>query len=208
MKPTKMVVRFADGRIKKGYSQDFSQNKPTFHLTKDRAGGPGAWEEIQVADLKAVFFVNSFPGNTHNKEKKDFSEEDNLIGRKIEVVFADGEILRGSILGYNARETGFFFFPADPKSNNQRAFVVNASVKKIRYLGSDPTPASAKNDYQCLIPENHGKVLMVSGEERRVLRLVLSKVLEIDSGREYIVENLGEYYLKIAQELLEEMERA
>jgi len=32
-------------------------------------------------------------------------------------------------------------------------------------------------------------------------------VLETDSGREYIVEKLGDSYLKIAQELLEEMER-
>jgi hypothetical protein len=48
---------------------------------------------------------------------------------------------------------------------------------------------------------------MVRGEERRVLRLALSKVLGMDSGREYIIENLGEDYLKIAQDLLEEMER-
>jgi hypothetical protein len=116
--------------------------------------------------------------------------------------------LRGSILGYNAKEAGFFFFPADPKSNNQRAFVVNASVKKIRYLGSDPTPSRANNDYQCLIPETRGKLLMVSGEERKVLKLILARVLETDSGREYIIENLGEDYLKIALELLEEMERA
>jgi hypothetical protein len=58
-----------------------------------------------------------------------------------------------------------------------------------------------------LIPETGGKLLMVSGEERKVLKLILAGVLETDSGREYIIEKLGEVYLRLAEELLEEMER-
>jgi hypothetical protein len=64
-----------------------------------------------------------------------------------------------------------------------------------------------RNDYQPLIPETRGKLLMVTDEERAVLRLVLSKVMETPSGREYIVEALGEPYLKIAEDLLKEMEQ-
>jgi hypothetical protein len=207
MKPARMVVRFADGRIKKGYSQDFYPNKPTFHLSRDSAGGPGEMEEVQVAGLKAVFFVNTFAGNPDYKERKGFAEGDTPKGRKVEVTFADGEILQGSVLGYSPNEAGFFLFPADPKSNNMKAFVVNGSVKKFRYLGSDKALASTKNDYQCLIPETRGKLLMISGEERKVLKLVLSKVLETGSGREYIIKKLGNAYLEIAKELLEEMER-
>jgi hypothetical protein len=122
-----------------------------------------------------------------------------------EIARKDGEILQGSVLGYSPKESGFFLFPVDPKSNNMKAFVVNASVKNFRYLATEPD--SMKNDYQMLIPENRGKLLMISGKERRVLKLVLSKVLAMDSGREYIVDKLGDHYLKIAQELLEEMEK-
>jgi hypothetical protein len=57
-----------------------------------------------------------------------------------------------------------------------------------------------------LIPETRGKLLMVTDEERMLLRLVLSKVMETDGGREYIVEKLGIAYLQIAEELLKEME--
>jgi hypothetical protein len=207
MKPVKIVVRFSDGRVKKGYCQDFFPNKPLFHLIRNDAGRSQELEEIPVADLKALFFVNTFAGNPDYKERKEFAEGDSPKGRKVEVSFADGEILQGSVLGYSTKEPGFFLFPVDPNSNNLKAFVMNASVKEFRYLGSETAPVSTKNDYQCLIPENRGKLLMISGEERKVLRLVLSKVLETDSGKEYIIEKLGAHYLKIAQELLEEMEK-
>jgi hypothetical protein len=207
MDPVKIVVRFADGRIKKGYCQDFFPNKPVFHLIRNHAGGSKEPEEIQVADLKAVFFLKTFAGHPDYKERKEFAEGDSPKGRKVEVTFADGEILQGSVLGYSPKEAGFFLFPADPKSNNMRAFVLNASVKNFRYLESEAAPANSKNDYQFLIPENCGKLLMVSGEERKVLKLVLTKVLRTDSGREYIIEKLGNSYLKIAEELLEEMVR-
>jgi hypothetical protein len=47
---------------------------------------------------------------------------------------------------------------------------------------------------------------MVTDDERILLRLVLSKVMETDGGREYIVERLGEPYLQLAADLLKEME--
>jgi hypothetical protein len=76
---------------------------------------------------------------------------------------------------------------------------------KSRQKEKDQRPP--RNDYQPLIPETRGKLLMVTDEERAVLRLVLSKVMETPSGREYIVEALGEPYLKIAEDLLKEMEQ-
>jgi hypothetical protein len=206
MGPVKIVIRFADGRIKKGYSQDFFPNKPLFHLARNHSGESQEPQEIRVADLKAVFFVHSFAGNPDYEERKMFADGDNPQGRKVEVVFADGEILQGAVLGYRSDQAGFFLFPADPKSNNMKAFVVNASVKEFRFLGSGTSPADKKNDYQCLIPETRGKLLMISGEERKLLKLVLSKVLETDSGKDYVVEKLGDYYLKIAEQLLREME--
>jgi hypothetical protein len=207
MKPVKMVAHFSDGRIRKGYCQDFFPNKPVFHLIGSNAEGAQEPEEILVADLKALFFVNSFAGNPDYKERKEFDQGDSPKGRKVEVIFADGEILHGSVLGYSSKEPGFFLFPVDPKSNNLKLFVVNASVKDFRYLGSETAPVSTRSDYQCLIPETRGKLLMISGEERKVLKLVLSQVLRTDSGTEYILEKLGDHYLKIAQELLEEMEK-
>lgn len=207
MDPVKIIARFSDGRMKKGYSQNFFPNKPSFHVTSP-AGESAEPEEVRVADLKAVFFVNTFDGNPDYKERKTFSGDELSQGRKVEVTFVDGEVLQGSALGYNPKEVGFFLFPADPKSNNLRVFVVNASVKKFRILESDPMPKTPDNkEYQCLIPDNWGKLLMLSGEERAVLALILARVMETESGREYIIEKLGKRYIKVAYDLLKEMER-
>jgi Family of unknown function (DUF6982) len=206
MEPVKIVARFADGRIKKGYSKDFSPNRSNFHLMGDRAGGSGEPEEIQVADLKAVFFVHDSAGSPNDAERKTFAEGDSSRGQKVQVAFADGELLSGSVPGYSPKESGFFLFPADPGSKHMRIFVVNASVKEFRYLGAHDAPKPAKSDYQCLFAEPSGNLLMVSGKEKKVLKLVLSKVLGTDSGREYITGKLGNAYLSIAEELLKEME--
>ena len=109
-------------------------------------------------------------------------------------------------MGYDPKGPGFFLFPSDPKSNNQRVFVINSSAKSFRYLEDEMAQKTRGNDYQCLIPETRGKLLMVTDEERILLRVVLSKVMETDGGREYIVERLGKPYLQIAEDLLKEME--
>jgi len=206
MESVKIVVRFADRRILKGYSQDFFPNKPAFHLVKNLAKGSATHKEISVSDLKAIFFVKTFAGNPDYKERKRFLEGDIAQGRKAEVVFLDGEILQGSVLGYDPKGPGFFLFPSDPKSNNHRVFVVNGAVKSFRYLEDELAQKTRKDDYQCLIPETRGKLLMVTDQERILLREVLSKVMETDGGRDYIVERLGEPYLHIAADLLKEME--
>jgi hypothetical protein len=47
---------------------------------------------------------------------------------------------------------------------------------------------------------------MLSGQERNLLKLLLPKIMQADSARQYIVENLGTAYLRIGEELLREME--
>jgi hypothetical protein len=206
MESVKIVVRFADERILKGYSQDFFPNKPVFHLVRNIARGSANQKEIHVSDLKAIFFVKTFAGNPDYKERKSFAEGDIVQGRKVEIAFVDGEILQGSVLGYNPKDSGFFLFPSDPKSNNHRVFVVNSAVKNFKYLEDELVQKTRSDDYQSLIPETRGKLLMVTDEERILLRLVLSKVMETDGGREYIAEKLGITYLQIAKDLLTEME--
>jgi hypothetical protein len=52
----------------------------------------------------------------------------------VEVTFKDGEVLVGATLGYDPKRQGFFIFPADPKGNNVRVYVVSSFVEKVRYL--------------------------------------------------------------------------
>jgi hypothetical protein len=56
MHPVKIVIRFADGRIEKGYSQDFFPNKVLFHLFKEPPQSQSSMnKEIRVSDRKAIF---------------------------------------------------------------------------------------------------------------------------------------------------------
>ena len=87
-----------------------------------------------LKDLKAIFFVQDFEGNAQYSERKSYGEGEKAQGRKVEVTFADGEVLVGSTMGYDPNRPGFFIFPADPKSNNIRVFAVSSSVKKVRNL--------------------------------------------------------------------------
>jgi hypothetical protein len=133
MKPAKIVARFADGGIKKGYSQDFFPNKAVFHIHNDPSGSSKAQDEIPLSKLKAVFFVKTFEGNLDYSERKAFREGEKHSGRKAKITFADGEVMQGSVLAYNPQQVGFFLFPVDPLSNNLRVFVINAAVKSFQY---------------------------------------------------------------------------
>lgn len=131
MKPAKMVVHYRDGKIAKGFSNDFFPNKTHFHLTEDSSGET---VNVAVANLKAIFFVKEFDGDPDFGERKGFEEGQKAQGRKVRVVFHDGEALVGSVLGYNADRAGFFLIPADSRSNNDRVFVVSASTSIIEFI--------------------------------------------------------------------------
>ena len=133
MEPVKVVIRYVDGKVIKGFTQDFFPNKDRFHLHR-AANASGEAVEVQIKELKAIFFVQAFEGNAQYNERKSYGEGERAQGRKVEVTFADGEMLVGSTMGYDPNRPGFFIFPADPKSNNMRAFAVSSAVKKVRNL--------------------------------------------------------------------------
>ncbi|MEZ5417270.1 MAG: hypothetical protein R2708_08000 [Vicinamibacterales bacterium] len=126
----RVVARFADGRIVKGTTQDFSVTRDYFHVIPPEAGA--APIRVVVRELKAVFFVKDHVGNKEYNERKQF---DRLVpGRKLQVVFKDGEALVGSTTAYDAARPGFFMTPADPKSNNDRIYVVARAVRAVAFI--------------------------------------------------------------------------
>ncbi len=130
----KVVARYADTRVFKGYTDDFQPDRPRFHVFSSAADRTEA-KEIAVRDLKAVFFVRALAGDPQYNERKGFMESEQPSGRKVEVTFLDGEVLVGSTTtGYSPDSAGFFFSPADPRSNNLRVFAVADSVRTVRYL--------------------------------------------------------------------------
>lgn len=127
----KIVARFQNGNLIKGVTNDFLPAKDRFHMVPVESA-PGAKPlEILVADLKALFFIKDFAGHPEYKETDEFDPAKPISGRKIRVLFKDGEVMVGSTQGYQPGRPGFFVTPADPKSNNDRCFVVTAATQEV-----------------------------------------------------------------------------
>jgi len=128
----KVVVAYLDDRRLPGCVQDFSPLKDTFRLVAEGDVSELKGVEVALKDLKAVFFVKDFRGNSKYKESQKI--EEGKPGRKIEVTFSDGEKIVGTAPAYNPKSKGFFVIPADAKSNNLRIFVVNWNVRDVKFL--------------------------------------------------------------------------
>ena len=136
MELIKVVAHFMDDSLLKGYVQDFDPFSPYFQLLDDIT--PGMIPTlINTAELKALFFVKTLDGNKGYSERKSFNKGDHPQSRRVEITFTDGEVLQGSVLGYDPRRPGFFLIPVDPNSNNIRIYVVISNVKNIHFLGLD-----------------------------------------------------------------------
>ena len=133
MGPVKVVAHYLNGELIKGFTQDFSPNKPLFHIYPN-AKSSGEGTKVLMKDLKAVFFVKDFAGDSQYNERKHFGDGENVAGKKLEVLFADDELLVGSTLGYDPSRQGFFLFPADSKANNIRVYSVASTLKKVHFL--------------------------------------------------------------------------
>lgn len=125
----KIVVRFADGRVAKGTTEDLATNKVLFRLTEAETGNR---MEINIDCLKAIFFVKTFDGRPEYSEKHDVERFG--LGKKIKVSFSDGETLVGYTQGFSPTRASFIVFPCDPDGNNEKVFVITAAAKKVEFI--------------------------------------------------------------------------
>jgi len=123
----RVIARHIDGDIIKGTTLDFFPTKERFHITD----GGGDVHEISVNALKAIFFVKDYLGDPDYTEKKGFFTKQ-LQGKKVMVEFFDGEVLFGFTLSYSTRGLGFFMFPGDPESNNNKVFIIHSAIKRVK----------------------------------------------------------------------------
>ena len=127
----RIVVHYLDGKVIKGTSQDFNPARPVFHLIP--ADGRAA-VEVQCKLLKAVFFVKSLAGNAKRQDLRGFiaAPAATSQGKKLAIRFKDGELLCGYTLSHRPDRDGFFLFPADAQSNNERIYVLNAATLEVK----------------------------------------------------------------------------
>jgi hypothetical protein len=126
----RVVARFRNGKVVRGYTNDFHPSKAHLHLTPEDK--PGETMFLALSQLKAVFFVREFGGDPSRVDRTEFDAAQH--GRKVEIAFEDGEVLRGTTLAYRADGSGFFVHPADGASNNLRVFVSPGATLHVRFL--------------------------------------------------------------------------
>jgi hypothetical protein len=136
----KVVMRFNDGRVLKGYLSLFSPELPEAVLEEE---GAARAHKVSLRDVKAVFFVKSFDGNRGYKERKTYGISRTKGRNKVFIKFNDGESLVGFLEGgvpwekgfFLSRQgfgaTGFFLLPVDDDTNNIKVFVVASSVSDV-----------------------------------------------------------------------------
>jgi hypothetical protein len=125
----KVVARYRDGKILKGFTHDFNQNKPVFHLSL--ADNQKKVLEIITCQLKAVFFVKTFEGNKDYKAPAEailLEKLKKVPGIKLKIKYFDGEVMYGTTQGYDPERKGFFMFPADQDANCERAFIIREAT--------------------------------------------------------------------------------
>lgn len=125
-----VVARYLDGTTLKGQTNDFLPAKSSFHITEDGSKP----REVKVPDLKALYFVRTLGGDPDHQEAKEFPPYAPVPGRKVQVTFKDGEVMVGTTQGYQPDRPGFFLLPADPRSNNERCFVVMSATQSVAFV--------------------------------------------------------------------------
>jgi hypothetical protein len=129
----RVVIHYLGGRLAKGFTFDFNQDRDAFRLFSTREQVDGI--EVFHHELKAVFFVKCFAGNP-DYSSSEISEEEvkRLSGMKLKVDFKDGESMYASTRGYSPARKGFFILPLDKEDNNNKIYVVSSSTDSIEII--------------------------------------------------------------------------
>ena len=125
----KIVARYRDGRTVKGASLDMDPGRPSCHVRTPE----GKTIEVQLKDLRALFFVRSLEGDsTHDENRMPDPQDPRSRGSKlVTLTFEDGEVMVGLTIRYPPNRPFFYILPVDPKSNNIRTLVNRDAVASM-----------------------------------------------------------------------------
>jgi hypothetical protein len=142
----KVVIRLGSKTIK-GYldSQAWSTVEELLRNTSRKPPetfmvcilGSNFVKKISAKDIKAVFYVNSFEGDSEHHPLNFHSRTPIVEGIWMRVQFLDGEVMEGIVcnsLRYLV-DPGFFLLPTDPDSNNRLVYVLKSGLADHHILG-------------------------------------------------------------------------
>jgi hypothetical protein len=127
----RLVVRYPDGRVLKGYNTKFAPAKGHVHVWMTPEGPDSSRVTVPLDHLKALFFVYDLAGDPSHvvRDGADATEP----GRRIAVTFLDGETLSGTTLNYSSKAVGFFVTPVESRGNNLQVFAIAKAVRHVAF---------------------------------------------------------------------------
>lgn len=129
----KVVVRTRDGGVICGFSSEghIKEDEVTY-ISRD-----GKEQARPLDDLKAVFFVRDFKGDSDYREVKFFKKQDESKWLWVRITFFDEEVIEGRV--QNDKEllfsNGFYLWPSDEETNNELVYIVKSAIRDFVILG-------------------------------------------------------------------------
>jgi hypothetical protein len=147
MKERKVVVKLRSGEVVKGHFIlpgtaaaadpfcDWNQTRQTAITV--RLLNSNAPMQIALNDVKAVFFVKSFRGDSKRKNLRFYTNGPAVGTIWAEIRFKDNEIIE-AIIENSAQHLmgdGFMLRPSDADSNNTLVYINKSAIANYRVLG-------------------------------------------------------------------------
>ena len=131
----KVVIHTLKGEIFHGFADRPSlETKPgkSIEITQ-KSGKP---QKFRLADIKAVFFVKDFKGDSKYEVVRFFDKNPQNPMVWVRLEFFDGEQIEGKVPNNIdiLKSDGFFLSPADQYTNNEAVYVVKSSLSKLTFL--------------------------------------------------------------------------
>jgi hypothetical protein len=113
----RVIIHTVEGQVKRGVIRDVDLLDESIALEQQTGFTP---ERIPGKRVKAIFFMLPAGGRQPQPE-----------GQKIRVTFSDGRQMAGFSKDFKHGGEGFFFIPADNRTNTARIFVYRSNVQAV-----------------------------------------------------------------------------
>jgi hypothetical protein len=126
-----VVGKYRDGRLIRGYTNDFSPRTPYLHISP--APLAEGSEFVSLINLDALFFGR----DTHRTADDVEPGAPDVVpaqGRKVAVPLPNGTEMIGSARSYSRNSSGFFVESLEEDSGTLRVFVTAGGVRSIRFV--------------------------------------------------------------------------
>jgi len=127
-----VVGKYRDGRLIRGYTNDFSPRTPYLHIS------PSPYAEgsqfVSLINLDALFFGRDTRRTSADDVDPGAPDVVAAEGRKVAVPLPNGTEMIGAARSYSRTSSGFFVESLEEGSGTLRVFVTAGGVRSIRFV--------------------------------------------------------------------------